>query len=368
MKKIIISIIIISMFLTLSVFADENNIETNGIKNNTEDSIKKRILIYDLYTKDQNRRYEYYSFIVPNTIAKNLRILNKYSIMRIEEKYDSKRKFNDAKEKKGYIDDVITGSNVDFIVLGKCTIENKHLYITVQLIDVKSKSIIASNFKGDEIGVRLLDIVDTLSSEIDKNIQNYIAKDLIIEKKKRKSKVVKSPFSKFYNGLKKINFGIDAGYVNYLSDWDYLDNDSEFVSSYLAYNLNYYLEVSFHYDYFASENKDQDLIRSAFEFNGFRFNFHYFYNIYKRLSLELFLGIGRGKTILTNYPPSGIDDIMEIDSIETSSGNFYTMGGLSLNVDLNPVELKFGTLFSRVFIEEKPLDMYLFSIGLCYHL
>lgn len=348
-KYIRLSLLIILLILPISAFSVN------------EDVRKSSIIIFNFtylapdpdettQDRDENlKKYQYYSFIIPQTLSKNINSEGQYLASR---KYDALKindTFSTEDERISHIKELvrISGENsADYLVSGECSISDGTLIVTVTVFNARGYDISTFQHRSSEIGVLFKDTADTISNEITQSITIMAGLD--------KERFRPSPFTPAYDFLKNFSIGVDAGYLYIHSPWSDFYNNTYFATPYLMLDINSWLGFSIKYDYIQSDSDEKNFTeRYEVDFQGGSLNAHFKHNLTEKIFFALSLGGGIMETVITMDPNT---PLME-PGMQISSKDPYLDSSLYASFRTGSVEMKTGIIHKRVFSKGEPVQM-----------
>ena len=326
----------------------------------SEEIKKDKILIYNFNyispeTEPNNtyaesiKKFQYYSFIIPQTVSKNFTIENSYDI---ERKYDTiaiNSVFQDEKERITHIKELVAiakENSANYLITGDCSISEEMLIINVSIFNAQGHDIVTFQHKSNELGVVFKDTTDYIAAEIIKNIETMADLD--------RERFSPSPFLAAFSLLKGLSIGVESGYLFIHKPWKDFYNNTFFASPYIMYSFNKWLALSAKYDYIQGDSKGKNLpAYSQIDFNGGALMGHLKYNFFKNASIGLSAGGGISKSKTIQNPHGSL---MNPD-LKTSSRDYYADGTLYLSYKLSAIEIKTGVIYKRIFYKDDHMEM-----------
>ena len=326
----------------------------------SEEVKKDKILIYNFNyisseTEPDNsdaesiKKFQYYSFIVPQTLSKNFSIEDNYNI---ERKYDTihiNSVFQDEKERIAHVKELLViakENSANYLITGDCSISEGMLTINVSIFNARGHDIVTFQHKSNELGVVFKDTTDYIAAEIIKNIE--IMADLDRER------FEPSPFLSAFSLIQGLSIGVESGYLFIHKPWKDFYNNTFFASPYIMYSFNKWLALSAKYDYIQSDSKGKDLsAHYQIDFNGGALMAHLKYNFFKNATIGLSAGGGISKSRTIKNPHAPLTD----PDLKTSSRDYYTDGTFYFSYRLSAIEIKAGVIYKRIFYKDDHMGM-----------
>jgi len=342
-------LILTLMILSISAFADEDN------------TVKSSILIFNfnylapgadetIASKDGSiKKFQYYSFIIPQTLSKNI---NSEGIYISSRKYDTHKindTFQDEEERISHIRELVkisADNSADYLVSGDCSIEDGTLIVSVTVFNAKGYDITTFQHRSSELGVLFKDTTDSISHEIINQITAMAALD--------KKRFRPSPFIPAHNFLKNLSIGVDAGYLFIQKPWSDFYNDAYFATPYIMLNINNWLAFSIKYDYIQSDSEGKNFTeRYEADFQGGSINAHLRYNLTEKASFVFSGGGGIMETTIIMDP----DAPLMLPGMEMSSKDPYLDTSLYAAYRFSTLEIKAGIIYKRIFSKGEHVEM-----------
>jgi len=351
-KKLIkLLFLILTMILPLTALSEE-------IK---EDLNKQKIVIFNfnyLKTDDNTaetnnseniKKFQYYSFIIPQTLAKN--ISSEYSFT-AERKYDTLEitdRFENKEESINHIKGLIKqaeSNSADYLVSGDCSISEGILIVNVTIFNAKGHDILTFKHKSSELGVVFKETTDSIAAETVKNIEIMAELD--------RKRFRPSPFKPVYAFLQGFSTGVDAGYIFIHGPWKDFYNDTFFASPYIMYNIKDWIAFSLAYDYIQTDSKDKEFTDYyQADFRGASLNGHLKYNISNNASIGMSAGGGLMKSKILMNPGEPLMN----PGLEITSRDPYLSSTLYINYKFSSIEFKAGLAHKRIFTKDEHIQM-----------
>lgn len=303
----------------------------------------------DKKKKKQKESYQYYSFIIPDTISKNLSVENRYTVTRNNDVLTIRSSFADGDEQKAYLKQLQkTGKDkkADFIVTGTCTINDDSLEISITIFNVRGRETATSSNSTRELGVVIRESTDYISSTIEKNIREMNSSNT--------ERFKPSPFLAPYGVLSIISVGFDYGYTFITGDWGDMYNSGYSSSIYIMFDINRSFAASLEYINLQADDEGKETSNgSLYLMQGLAINLNH--RLYLADSFALFLSYGGGlsKTkILTEYQYPFVLPLEENTEVDL-------FAGVSTGIELHFSSFSFraGGVFKRIFYDGTAMDI-----------
>ncbi|HOO71165.1 MAG TPA: hypothetical protein PK926_05325 [Spirochaetota bacterium] len=326
-------------------------------KPETAQVAKKKVFIYSFVPLDNSGKYQYYSSIIPKTLAKSLKRNEIFNIETTDETFAILPADASGKEKQDYFDR-IREANSDYVITGFCEIvENPQvlvngknellLKIKIQVFNLFDQSFDTINLTSREIGVILKDVIDNGTAEIENKLSLY--------ESNRREHMKPSPFLPAHRFFTRFSFGIEVGELFILGKWDDLYNWSQFVSPYFRLNIRDYIGINLSYDYFSTDNDDMDSgTNSTMEIDTIFLGLYYTYRFKRYFDVMVSASGGLSFTYIRFADPS-TDDNPYMDPLsDKKSIDPGIITGASIGFHLSCVVLRIGCSYRGYFYADEP--------------
>jgi hypothetical protein len=332
-------------------------------------SSKSRLLIYNFTTTDnyedvkkkdrKDKNYQYYTVVIPETIAKSFKKNGDYEIQRETGPFSIEADFADNKEKKKYIQklrDLGKQSKSDYIITGTYNVTNKKLKIRLTVFDVKGREIRIIDNESDELGARLLAATDILSQQLNENITGM--------EKLNQERSNRSPFTALYSPLSIITIGVDSGYLYMMGDWSSVYNDAFYISPFIDFDITEDFSLSMKAASIQSDSDDKETSSySQIRMLSSTISLSYMFRFTDNAGFAVSAGGGITKSTITMSPGKPFEDsLAEKDSIDPNIdlSSYFVYNLSSFN-------LRAGVLYKRIFFKDEPMDSGVIFAGAGIH-
>lgn len=347
-------IIILSMLFTTNGFTQKKEIE----KNNKE-SIK--INLYYFIDNSKTDKYNYFSYIIPISIKKELNKSYNIEATTIPVTFKYIEPSLSEKEKKNYQQILAKKANeslASLVIIGSYIIENNKIIIKSQIYNVKTDKLIYVSETEAKKDVVIKNIIEKITKNINDKLQDEIEKIKEIEKIEKqkkeeelKLKFAKSPFIPFYSALQNFRFGYSYQFYNVIKNWNNLYKNpvvSSLFIGYPAFKLPYNIdtEILLNWRLFTTNNKDLsdgsmrfstvNMFNAAFCLNYQLLKYFSFsYRLYGGIALtKIDLAIHEGEGPFTKFSTLKSQDPVMINEILLNLNyyNFILSAGAGYNM------------------------------------
>lgn len=373
-------VLIYNMNVTYQNPPDEDRESEKEKEKETEEEFERNKVIEDV--EDEHGGYEYFSFIVPNTLAKNLAARNNYEIQRIQEILPvtaapgSKQFFNE-------IDRIGKEQKARFIITGTIAVKGKKMELSLQFINVAARTMVPFSKESMETGAELKDIIVDISTDFKEKTEiiekdtgrktlEDTREDTRADKRERQDKKetwnerYDSPFLKAYAFFGNFSFGVRGGRYFIKGSFSRQYEDSEYISPYLSYHILKWLGVSASSDYITADNGSKFVLRkSTLLLWGSSINMEFTYWIFKFFGVQLSTGGGLSYSMI--HLRDQDNPLSALQSRKMSLDPYLNMSA-SFKLFFRPVEIQFGSAYKSVFYRGKSLDLIAVFFGLGFRL
>jgi len=335
------------------------------------ESRREKVLVYDLRVAFEKgvdpgavvaERYDYYSSIIPYTIARSLESAGKFDVQKIE----------------GMLPTAETGSDLFFdqmrrigaeysaqiIIAGGVTVTGKKLAVELIIINIRAKNIFKISRESLETGAELIHIIDDITADIGQKLALYQKET---ERPKEAEKRVEvSPFIHAYRALEKLSFGAKAGRFFIKGPFTHANEDSDYLTPYLAYGIMGWFGLSAEADLLKADNGDIFVLRrSSMLLYGLTLNGNFTYWFFTHFGARLSVGGGPSiSRIYLNVSDNPFNNLV----IKKQSVDPYLNLSASFNIIFKPVELQFGSSYKHAFFKGRGLQLITLFCGIGFHI
>jgi hypothetical protein len=171
--------------------------------------------------------YDYYSTIIPYTIARNLESTGKFDVHRLDELLPLEGAGSDLFYKR--MQKLGVDNSAQYVIAGSVTVTGKKLAIDLFIINIGGRDFTLISRESFETGAVLRNITDDIAAEIGKQLDAY--------QKMHEKRVEESPFMKAYRVLDDFSFGVKAGKFFIKGPYSHIYENSDHISPYLFYGI-----------------------------------------------------------------------------------------------------------------------------------
>ncbi len=359
LRKIIILILFTSIYqATIANASNDKNQESN------------KIIIY--YYKDNSKidHYRYYSYVIPDSIAADLKGTKKYQVKTFPVTIGYIDKSAPESEYLAHIRMLASRGkefSSDYVITGTYYIEKKRIFIKTQIFSVIDEQIVDIRESSSELGALLFSILDKITTKINRELdKTYPGPEKII---------AKSPFLPLYHMIGGISFGFNFGTVQFMGEWGKLYDSTDIISVYLNYDLtkitslknNLFLknaEASILFDYF---NNDPTSSNSSLSVWDITLNYIYLYRLSESFHLTLGAGIGGAKTELIVRQQNGDDMFLPPQSKDISYDPCMNLS-IATRIIFDPVIINTGLSYRRILYSDTHMIFSVVFFGFGYRI
>jgi len=300
--------------------------------------------------------YDYYSTIIPYTIARNLESTGKFDVHRLDELLPLEGAGSDLFYKR--MQKLGVDNSAQYVIAGSVTVTGKKLAIDLFIINIGGRDFTLISRESFETGAVLRNITDDIAAEIGKQLDAY--------QKMHEKRVEESPFMKAYRVLDDFSFGVKAGKFFIKGPYSHIYENSDHISPYLFYGIVNWFGLSAEADFLNTDNGNKFVLKKTtmllwgMTLNG-NFTYWFFKNFGVRLSAGFGASIGRIYLNDSNNPFSGLETKKQsVDPYLNVSASFIIL--------VKPIELQFGSSYKNDFFKGKQLQLITIFCGIGIHI
>lgn len=341
----------------------------NGIGLHAEDKSTqpfRDVLLYNFTPaedSDKNeKKYQYYSTIIPETISKSLKKHGNYRIVREQGSLPISGGINSSEREKNLnkLGELASLHKSPFIISGRYSITGRTLNLQISLFNAPGKDLKIIEHSSDETGAQLQKTTDTISIELDQEITAFESKN---------SKFVgESPFIGLYTPFSLMTVGLDGGRLYFTGDFKDIFNNKSFISPYVNFDLTESFSITARLLYFQTDNYDKyTTYGQQVQFLSGSLSLCYRIRLIGDLGIALSIGGGATRSTYVIYPVSGGGQPFD-NSFETNkSFDMNADASAYIVYDFLPISIRGGVAGKRIYFSEKAMDMALFFGGIGFH-
>lgn len=135
-----------------------------------------KIIIYYFQDKSTTKKHPYYSYIIPDSIAKDLKRSGTYTIQTIPvtiPPIDMSTSDTKAESHMRMLTERGKKLSADYLITGSYILREKKIYINAQLFDIKTKKTSRLSESSTELGTILIGIIDRLTKGINTELSRF---------------------------------------------------------------------------------------------------------------------------------------------------------------------------------------------------
>jgi TolB-like protein len=329
-----------------------------------------KVILYNFQNTGKAGEFGYYSYIIPDSIATELRRSKMYEVRSfpvIFEYVDPSAPEEVYKNRIRLLADRGKEFSADFVVTGSYYVENRTIFIKTQIFDVHDQKIKDIHETSEELGAMLLVIIDRLSEKINTELRKGVAVKV--------ARTASSPYASLYNAFNGFSFGASIGMVNIYGPWGDIYDRTESTSLYAGYDLAASdfakdipvlrdTELLLRYDYMTANTRDSDEpVESIFTLRSFSLNATYLYRMESFFALTA--GAGAGLAIsLVEIPGADVNGPPEILDSRRSYDPCVNLA-VGARFVFSRIEFGAGFAYHHIFFADRGMDYTLgyFSVG-----
>jgi hypothetical protein len=336
-------------------------------------SIKKEKSVFvDKKKKQDEERFDYYSIIIPHTIAKHLNASGKIEAQQI----NGELPLEDIGSDEFYarMEAIGREHSAGYLIGGKGTIRGRKLTLELALINIRGKDFTAITRETFETGAEMRTIIADLCADIEQKLAATIQETRPAEKENLPVREETgpaepdpvSPFLKMYRALGGLAFGVKTGHFFIKGAFANLYEDAEYISPYISFDILRWLGVAAEADYLAVDNGDIIVRKnSAMALWGSSLNLYGTYPLFKHFSVRLSAGFG--VSVARLYLTSSDNPFSGITTQKKSVDPYLNVSASSV-IHFMPVEIHFGGAYKSAFFKGNALSLLAIFFGIGYHL
>lgn len=176
---------------------------------------KIKIIIFNFNDESELPNYRYYSHIIPNSLASDLKDFEEYEIQVLPIAYPYISDEMTQEEKEKYLLELVDKGNkynTKILVLGSYKVDDDYINIKTQIYNTFSDQLIDAVSTKEKIGALVYELIAKITKNINIELKNIIDKE--------NEKIASSPFIKIPNALKNIYFGYSYNYMLIKGKWE----------------------------------------------------------------------------------------------------------------------------------------------------
>jgi hypothetical protein len=335
------------------------------------ESRREKVLVYDLrvsFEKDTEsgtageERYDYYSSIVPYTIARSLESAGKFEVRKVDGMLPAIEAGSDLFfDQMGKIG---AEHSAQYIITGSVTVTGKKLAVELIIINIRAKKIFNISGESLETGAELIHIIDEITGDIGQKLALY--QEETERPKEPEKRVEVSPFMKVYRALENLSFGAKAGRFFIKGPFTHAYEDSDYLTPYLAYGITGWFGLSAEADLLKADNGNIFVLkRSSMLLHGLTLNGNFTYWFFTHFGARISVGGGPSiSRIYLNISDNPFDNLV----VKKQSVDPYINLSASFHIIFKPVELQFGSAYKHAFFKGGGLQLITVFCGVGFHI
>ncbi len=333
---------------------------------------KQKILIYYFNDESDTQNYRYYSYIIPDSLSVELKNTSGFevTVLPVTFKYISSQV---AGEERANAVAILTSRgkevSANFSVIGSYKVEKNIIHIRTQICNIASGEIVDADETKEKIGALIYEIIDKITSKINKELQKTIAAE--------KEKLATSPYNNFYSSFRNIFISYSYNFLFLAGDWENIYNDtkmsticigipfSKIYSSNTTFINTLYLAPT--WKLFSTNNHDishtYDTYLSVY-MGGISFVYFYPLSPLIDVSIRIEPGVSYTNLYIALVEASG----PFAPHVTKSSYDPFISAEINAVLYFYSVGFTGGINYNRVFYEGNDLEAYGINFGICYKL
>ncbi len=355
-----------------------------------QDAARQKIIIFQFRDTSRTTDYGYYSYIIPDSIALELRRKETFNVHTYPVTLDYVgERDTEAKRKDHllYLSGRSREFGADYIISGIYEVKDNRINIKSQIYGASQQKIMAVNESSEEMGALIFLIIDSLTQKINTQLggstaaiaqQGKVPEKKVEETPPETKKIdegppAKSPFLAAYNVLHGAVIGAEHGKLYFAGDWGGIYQDTEHYSFHLRYGLGALgglkntpvikdSSITLNYHYLASQ---ADNMSSSLMVRGATAGYAYSLPVYGNFRVSAEGGLGLMFSTLRVYDPLAKDDGPQSVLSEQESMDPFTRLILTADYELEPLVIRTGFSMNRIWYSDVAMDFLslVFSLG-----
>ncbi|HPB81338.1 MAG TPA: hypothetical protein PK200_04790 [Spirochaetota bacterium] len=355
--RIFLSMLLLVFFFTTAAYAQFWN---------------DKVVVYNFKDKSATTSYSYYSYIIPDSIAVELRKKKDVSIRTYPVTIDFvDTKTGSAEEKRShilYLSQKGKELSADFVVSGTYSVDNRRIHIKSQIFDVKEQKIVQIDESSNDLGALLFLIIDKITGKINSELNRF--------QEEHRERYSASPFAALYNSMRGLTFGFKFGEQKIHGEWGDIYDDPDYLGFYISYDFANIASLessplwgnsglSMQYDFFSTYPENRSSYLSA---RSVTLSYIFYYPLAEgfRIAFSAGGGMTRTKIIVTDPLIEGGDPFTP-NLTEEVSYDPTTLLSIYADFRFNPVVINAGYAYRRIFYTDTPMNLSIlfFGLGFC---
>lgn len=323
------------------------------------------IVIFKFKDLSKNDDYAYYSYIIPDALAVEIKNRTKLNVRTHPVTIPYVKSTNAAEYESQILYLARKGGefDADYTISGSYEIKNNKIHISTQLFNIENKKLIDVGSASEEISVLIFDIIDSLTNKINEELQKF-AQPALAKKDDALPTASTSPFLPIYRAIENIIIYGEHGSIDLTGRWQDIYKNADYYAIGFRYALSNFDRIkkipfvqnssasaSYHYFIIPAKN-----ISSTLMVSGIVCGYSYDYPIIQHFTLSAEINLGMMFSTLriySNMPGNGGPQIPEREL--HSNDLLFRISGM---IGFNFFPLVFGTgfTFNRIFYSGEPLE------------
>ncbi len=350
---------------------------TPGRSENRTNNSKGKIVIFQFKDTSKTDEFAYYSFIIPDSIAAELKNRTPFDV-RTHAVTIPYSKADDSEKSKQehilYLSRKGKELSADYTISGSFEVKNNKILIKSQLFHVESQKLSDIEGTSDEIGVLIFSLIDSVTEKINHELARMAkSKAGKTAPESEEPAATRSPFLPAYRAVEGMTLYGEHGSMNLKGPWSDLYRDADHYAAGIRYGLGNLesgkqssfinhsaVSLSYHHFITLPDNMSSSLIVS-----GAVLGYAYEYPIIGNFHFigEIALGL-MFSTIRVYQQQSGNHGPQQPIDEQDSQDPLLRLALLA-GYEMRPLVLYTGVAANRIFYTDEPMDYlsFIFSIG-----
>jgi len=340
---------------------------------------QNKVVVFQFKDYSTSRDYAYYSYIIPDSIAVELRRRNAFSVQTfpVTLDYISERDGEDKRRNHVlYLSGKGRELSADYTVSGMFEVRDNKINIKSQIFNVAEQRILGIEETSSELGALIFLIIDNLTAKINTEIGKTQAAE-VKKAEEAEDGTAKSPFIPVYNAMRGTVLGAEHGKLYFRGEWSDIYRDTDHYAFNVRYGLGNVnglkntpvlkdsaLALNYHYMTALPNNMSSSLI-----IWGFSLGYIYEYPVMGDFKLSVEGDAGMMFTTLRLFDPFSTEGggprepLEEMESTDIMTRLLFAAG-----YEFAPIVFRTGFSLNRIWYSDKPMDYVALVFGLGFRI
>lgn len=331
-----------------------------------------KVVVYNFKDKSSTTNYSYYSYIIPDSIAVELRKKKNITVSTYPVTIDFVDTQSGTSEEKRnhilYLSQKGKDLSADFVVSGTFNVDNRKIHIKSQIFDVKEQKIVQIDESSNDLGALLFLIIDKITGKINSELDRF--------QEEHRDRYSPSPFIALYNSMRGLTFGFKFGEQKIHNEWGNIYRDPDYLAFYISYDLSNITSFgatpvikdsgfALQYDFFSTR---PDNYTSFLSVRSATLSYIYYYPLTDGFRIAFSAGGGMARTkIIVSDPLIEGGDPFTPPLTEEVTYDPTMLLSVYADYRFNPLIINAGYGYRRIFYSDKPMNLSIifFGLGFC---